>query len=352
MEQKFFLSTERCCYDTLVAEKILEGYLGMATLWDDNMKLLIGENTQDFVSWIMKGAEVKAKLATEFKGQELRADVLLQVEMIGKRGKKEDILLQIEIQSERDPDMRERLLAYNLRARKEHKMEVYSCVIYLRDDGIVLPSPLRWELSTGKKYLEFDFDSIEVYKLNAAELQQTGLPGLLPLMILTGDGTTREIADTIFTELEAAGRLDSLSPTYVLVSLAFGKDNIADQRWLLRRLENMQEKLNESPVYQEMTRMAREAGFEVGLEQGLEKGLEKGLQQGLQQGQLQGQLQALRQMVTEIVSERFPELVRQAEEKTADVSEPFLLRRAALKLSTVTTAEEARQALLKLSEGH
>ncbi len=316
----------------------------MATLWDDNMKLLIGENAQDFVSWIMKGAEVKAKLATEFKGQELRADVLLQVEMIGKRGKKEDILLQIEIQSERDPDMRERLLAYNLRARKEHKMEVYSCVIYLRDDGIVLPTPLRWELPIGKKYLEFDFDSIEVYKMSAAELQQMGLPGLLPLMILTRDGATREIADTIFTELEAAGRLDSLSPTYVLVSLVFGKDNIADQRWLLRRLENMQEKLNESPVYQEMTRMAREAGFEVGLEQGLQKGLQQGLRQG--------QLQTLRQLIAEVMVERFPDLVRLAEEKAANVNEPFLLRRAALKLSTVTTAEEARQALLKLSEGH
>lgn len=320
----------------------------MATLWDDSMKLLIGENAQDFVSWIMKGAEVKAKLATEFKGQELRADILLQVEVIGLSGKKEDILLEIEIQSERDPDMRERLLAYNLRARREHKMEVYSCVIYLRDDGIILPSPLRWQLPTGKKYLDFDFDSIEVYKMSAAELQQMGLPGLLPLMILTKDGATREVADTIFTELEAAGKLDSLSPTYVLVSLAFGKDNIADQRWLLRRLENMQEQLNESPVYQEMTRIAREAGFE----QGLEKGLEQGLQQGLEQGLQQGQLQALREMVAEIVVERFPELLRLAREKAANVNEPIFLRRAALKLSTATNAEEARQALLKLSEGH
>jgi predicted transposase YdaD len=312
----------------------------MATLWDDSMKLLIGENAQDFVSWIMKGAEYKAKLATEFKGQELRADILLQVEVIGLSGEKEDILLQIEIQSERDPDMRERLLAYNLRARKEHKMEVYSCVIYLRDDGIVLPSPLRWELPIGKKYLDLDFDSIEIYKMSAAELQQMGLPGLLPLMILTKDGATREVADTIFTELEAAGRLDSLSPTYVLVSLAFGKDNIANQRWLLRRLEHMQEQLNESPVYQEMTRMAREAGFELGLEQGLAKGLQ------------QGQIQALRQMVIDIVIEQFPQLVRLAEEKTTNVSEPFLLRKAALKLSKVATAEEARQTLINLNVGH
>ena len=98
----------------------------------------------------------------------------------------------------------------------------------------------------------------------------------------------------------------------------------------------MHEMLNESPVYQEMTRMAREAGFEVGLEQGLQ----------------QGQIQTLRQMVTEIVIERFPELIRLAGEKAANVNEPVLLRRTALKLSTVTTAEEARQALLKLSEGH
>jgi len=110
-----------------------------------------------------------------------------------------------------------------------------------------------------------------------------------------------------------------------------------DSMELFRRwLTGMHELLNESPAYQEMTRMAHEVGYKVGLEQGL----------------LQGQLQVLRQMVTDIVSERFPELVRLAEEKAANVNEPFLLRRAALKLSTVTTAEEARQALLKLSEGH
>jgi len=110
-----------------------------------------------------------------------------------------------------------------------------------------------------------------------------------------------------------------------------------DSMELFRRwLTGMQELLKESPAYQEMTRMAHEVGYKVGLEQGL----------------LQGQLQVLRQMVTDIVSERFPELVRLAEEKAANVNEPFLLRRAALKLSTVTTAEEARQALLKLSEGH
>lgn len=114
-----------------------------------------------------------------------------------------------------------------------------------------------------------------------------------------------------------------------------------DSAKLMRRwLADMQEQLNESPVYQEMTRMAREAGFEVGLEQGLEKGLQ------------QGQLQALREMVTEIVIERFPELMRLAREKAANANEPLLLRRATLKLSTVTTVEEARQALLKLSEGH
>ncbi len=96
----------------------------------------------------------------------------------------------------------------------------------------------------------------------------------------------------------------------------------------------MHEMLNDSPVYQEMTRMARE------------EWLEAGFQQGLRQGLQQGQLQTLRQMIAEVVSERFPELVRLAQGKAAGASEPFPLRRAALKLSTVTTAEESRLALL------
>ncbi len=306
----------------------------MATLWDDSLKLLISDNVQDFVSLFMKGAVFKAKFATEFKGRELRADALIQV--VPKSGEPKDALMQIEIQSDNDPDMRERLLEYNLRARREHKLPVYSYVVYLRDDGEVLGSPLQWPGLDGETMLDFRFGMIEVYKMTADEVRQLGLSGLLPLMILTKDGGTYEIAEEIFASLESAGKWDSIGPAYVLASLVLGKDNVVEQQLLLRRLHEMHEMLNESPVYAEMTRLARERGLEIGL------------QQGLQQGMQQGQLQLLRQMISDIVVEKFPDLIALAEEKIDATSHVSTLRRVTLKLSTAQTLEEAQQVLRQI----
>ncbi|HJT55723.1 MAG TPA: hypothetical protein VJ761_04450, partial [Ktedonobacteraceae bacterium] len=122
----------------------------MATPYDDTFKIFISENAQDFASWLIKGAQVKEKLSTEFEGQKLQADALLSVFVPEKN---EEVLLQIECQSRKDPEMPDRLLGYHHRARNEHKRSVSSFVIYLRDDGEVEHSPLRWT-TLGKQVME------------------------------------------------------------------------------------------------------------------------------------------------------------------------------------------------------
>jgi hypothetical protein len=46
------------------------------------------------------------------------------------------------------------------------------------------------------------FQSIDLHRMTPDDFRGMGLPGLLPLMILTKSGSTREIADEILTELE------------------------------------------------------------------------------------------------------------------------------------------------------
>jgi len=147
-----------------------------------------------------------------------------------------------------------------------------------------------------------------------------------PLMILTKDGATREVADEIFTELERTENQDSMAPAYVLASLAFGKHNMADQSWLLRRLKNMHNSLRDTPVYQEMTRMAREEGFE------------------------KGQHQALYDAIRDITLERFPGLVVLAEKKSTAIKDPAILRHILLKLSIAQSAQEVESYLLLIPE--
>jgi predicted transposase YdaD len=180
------------------------------------------------------------------------------------------------------------------------------------------------------------------------DFRQLELPGLLPFMILARGGTTREVAEEIFTSLEQAEKKDSLAAAYTLASVAFGKENSLEQHWLLRRLSNMHESLRDTPVYQEMTRWAREEGHEKGLEEGLEKGLEKGLQQGLQQGRHQG----LQEGILEVVIERFPELMRLAQERIVAVNKSEILKNLLVKMSVAQSVEEARRYLLEVGTKH
>jgi predicted transposase YdaD len=317
----------------------------MATPYDDTFKIFISENAQDFLSWLVKGAQLKEKLLTEFEGRKVQADALLSA-LLPEIG--EELLLGVECQSEKDPDMPERLLEYNLRARREHKRPVLSCVIYLRNDGEVQQSPLRWEIPGGQEILRFYYLVIEVARMTPDDFRQLGLPGLLPFMIMTRGGTSRAIAEEIFTGLEQAGKQESLAAAYTLASLAFGKQNSIEQHWLLRRLSNMHESLRDTPVYQEMTRWAREEGHEKGLEEGLEKGLEKGLQQGLQQGRQQG----LQEGILDVVIERFPELTRLTQERMVALNKSETLRNLLVKLSVAQNMEEARRYLLEMGSKH
>jgi hypothetical protein len=114
-----------------------------------------------------------------------------------------------------------------------------------------------------------------------------------------------------------------------MISLAFGKNNISDQRWLIERLEGVHDMLKDVPIYKAMNRLAREDG--------LKEGREEGLQQGLHQ------------TVVDLVLERFPGIINLVEKKIAPISEPAILRHLIIKLGTVQTAQEAVEYLRLIS---
>src|SRR5437764_15470432 len=94
--------------------------------------------------------------------------------------------------------------------------------------------------------------------MTTEELRAFGEIGVLPLLPLTKDGATREVAEEMFTELRGAGNLDLLQIGQLIASLAFGNTRPADQEWALRRYREMYDRLQETPVYKEMTRLATE----------------------------------------------------------------------------------------------
>jgi flagellar biosynthesis/type III secretory pathway protein FliH len=104
----------------------------------------------------------------------------------------------------------------------------------------------------------------------------------------------------------------------------------------------MDDVLRDTPVYQEMTRWAREEGLREGLQEGLREGRQEGRQEGLQEG--------LQQALLAIVTEHFPKLVRLAKKQMAGIKEPEALQLLIVKMSIAQSAEEAQQYLLEVDE--
>jgi hypothetical protein len=282
--------------------------------WDDTLKMFISENPQDFASWLFVGAQVTGKLRTEFKKRTIDADALLDVIRAGER-----FLVHIEFQSTNDLNIGERLLEYSFEARREHRLPVYSCVIYLRDYGEVPQPPLRWEVANGLEVLQFHYRSIELGKIPTDELRRTRRVGLLPLLILTKGGATYDVVEEVIAELEAAEKPELLPITELLASLVF--KNEADQEWIERTFAMLKDPLRDTPAYQRYLKEGRE--------------LER-----------QQSLERQRQTLLEIVQVRFPKLLHLTKGLATITSDPEVLERLIVKMGTAQTLEEAQESLI------
>ncbi len=178
-------------------------------------------------------------------------------------------------------------------------------------------SPFIRGLPTGEEVVRFHYRSIELGKIIAGELLQTGLVGLLPLLPLTKDGARREVVEEMITGLVSAEKSESLWIGYALASRVL-KD---DLKWLKRRFAMLEDILRDTPVYQEV------------LAEGMEKGMEKGLE-------------AQRQTLLDIVQERFPAIARLAKRQVDAIEDPEVLRHLTVRISVVKTSQEAEHFLL------
>ena len=309
----------------------------MAKPWDEAMKKVVAASPQAFVDWLFPGGRFIELVTTELpkKTEEpLRSDNCLAMELDG-----QPCIAHLEFQSTQDSEMPERLLEYALRITRHdpQRRPVYSCVIYVRPLGEVQQPPLVWEYPNGREILRYHYGSIELAKLDPEMFLETHQAGLLPLLPLTKGGANRTMAETMFSKIQAAERTELIPIGTLLASLAFGTENTAEQNWLTRKVSEMYDILQETPVYKFMTKEARE--------EGLQEGLEMGRQEGRQEG-----LETLRQAIVEIVRKRFPKMVRLARKQVAVVDDPIRLRKLVVDISVAQSEEEVTQHLLAIDE--
>ena len=289
----------------------------MSREWDTSLKLLIGEKPQDFISWLVPGANFRRVVSPHLPGRKIDADCLFEIILNGER-----LLFHIEFQSYRDRNMVERLWEYNVRATLKYKLPVLSFVFYLKKERKPATSPYTWELRDGKVIHRFHFAVVKLWEVRAEILKQTGLVGLLPLLPLTQDGKKLELVDEVIATLEAnndESTSELLALAYILASFVFKSEN--ERQKLIRRFTMLRDVIRSSWAYQEIKM------------EGMEEGLEKGLQE-------------LRQTLLEIVRGHYPALEPLAKKTAKAVSEPATLRHLIVQVSMVQSEEAAEKVLL------
>jgi hypothetical protein len=265
----------------------------------------------------------------------------------------------------------------NTVAGVQYHLPIRSCVIYLRQDGNG-PPPLPWKSANGRKTIDFYYEVIELAKLSTAQLRAFGEIGLLPLVPLTKDGASRDKVEEMFTDLQQADKLDLLQIGKMIASLAFDKqpDN---QDWALRRYRQMYDRLQDTPVYKEMIRLATEKAHAEALRESetmiqvalktaeevrrtaeitqktTEAALEKELEarrtaEAALERERQEERKALREVVLALVEKRFPTMLRLTRQVTKGIEHTSTFQTLLLQISTASTPEEVHQYLLTIGE--
>jgi len=281
--------------------------------WDTLMKLLMRKEAQALASLALPGVVVGEALDKELKVKNIEADFFFNASLNSLA-----IILHLEFQRHPDPEMDRRMWEYNATMDINTGKPVYSIVVYLVEEENLVGSPYVREVpGTGAGH-HFVFQVIKLWEISAEVLKRTEFEALLPLLPLTQAGKSRETVEEMIRELQARSRPDLLTLGYNFAGLVFTDE--MDQQWLKERFHNMQEILEGSWVYQEMTAKSRE----------------EGRQQGLQQAAIS------------IVTARFPALEQLAKAIIATISDLNHLEVLIVELSTSSSQEQTKQLLLSL----
>jgi predicted transposase YdaD len=253
---------------------------------DLSSKRTITMYAQAWLEWTLQDEQVtvEGEVSGELQFAARLTDSLLRVQ-----SESGPFLALTELQLRYDPKMPARLTAYAALARQKYDLDVFVTVVNL------LPPPANVTLG-GVFHEEFrgqvmhrDFQVIALWELEAEETLVRGNPALLPFVPLMRGGATKEMlvacTERIRREPEAL-ELEAI--------LAVFASYVLDTKVIKQLLRWEMTIFKESPLIQELHKLA----FKEGLKKGEQKGLKKGEQVGLNKGERAATLKNLRQILT------------------------------------------------------
>ncbi len=214
-------------------------------MFDPTCKLLAETFSSDFAAWLLGEPIALTQLSpTELSLEPIRADALILLAS-------DQIILQIEFQTEPDPNMPFRMADYRLRIfRRFPQKQMHQVVIYLTPSNSELVYQNVFEIP-GTRH---EFTVIRLWEQPTQLFLES--TGLLPLAVLTQTPdkaqTLRQVAARVEAIPEMAVQSNVAASAGILAGLLLNKDFINQ---VLRR-----EIMQQSVIYQEWRQEGEQAG--------------------------------------------------------------------------------------------
>lgn len=161
--------------------------------YDQTLKRLLTRAHDGFVALLLPGARWLEERSVELPAVRRQADLVWEVEVNGER-----LLLHVELQTNPDPHIDERLAEYGLRLWLRDHLPVRSVVVYLREGGRIPPGPFVISRGGGEEGLRYRYDIVRLWQESAERVLEGAEVRLWPLAALMAGVT----ADTVMAVAE------------------------------------------------------------------------------------------------------------------------------------------------------
>jgi hypothetical protein len=284
---------------------------------DSGWKDVIEDFTEDFFRFYLPEMhqEIDFSQGVKFLDRELNeilsdsdnvrreADRLLEVRL--KDGRREWILIHIEVQGSRESGFAERMYVYNYRIFDKYRRKVVSIALLI--DGSPNFRPDRFRIELFGCEVRFTFPVIKLLDFERPGLDDDDNPFAIITRVQLAKLKSEQDPDRRYNF-----RLDLTKKLY---SGEYSKERIVrlyrfiDYVLKLPKPEALRfkkeielfEEARTMPYISSTERIAREEG----LLQGMQQGIQKGITEGIEQGRTRGQLEKAQEAVLEVLEVRF-----------------------------------------------
>lgn len=300
-------------------------------MYDTSFKSLLQNQTVEKLNFFVEGIESARELSEKALKPSLHVDgaYLITQNRVEK-------VLHVEFETDPASDMPHRMHEYCGILFRKYKKTIISLVICPFRTSIADP-PLRM-LDEGKESLVFHYRVMRLWQYKAYKMLEQHLV-LLYALLPTMEDANYEILSQALDEMREyyEGRPKELA-THLLWfdTLLWRTDTVSseDQWRTKKKMDELEDFLEQSPYVQKKKEESRQEGQEIGLEIGREEGREIGLEEGVAIG--------LQKAFVTIVQGRFPPLTELAQQRVSRVTQPAELDLLLKQIVTIPDEKTAR----------